>query len=334
MSTKRIKTVSIIIFVYLVISFSTLAYILIMNPGFDIAAYISAISSFFAAILTVLYVQAATKQLEVMTKQSEIMSNQTEIMSKQLTQMEQESKYKSRPLPYFENVELVIEPSRFFYSPPTNEYNFISRYIVKGILKNMTEEPALSLYLTSKIVIKKQTNSIELLSFDCVIDTLGGKEKTKEGQVDLYITMDDNGLLFDAIREMYTKSKITLHIKLLYRSISGGCFKLTNCYYLSIKDEDIQKIKIWHEKISLFNTRYKEQLEELKRIRNKDSKRWHEIFDKIRAEICAEEEENVIIRLRSNSNQLRVDSIDGEEYETERSVDNFRELLALSCKKD
>lgn len=110
-----------------------------IDRDFDFITYIAGLSSFFVALLTVVYVYTTNEQLKM--------------MNKQLKQMEKEQKQQQQPFPHISKVELEIEKPRFFYTPPANEYSCQSRYRIIANIDNLTSEPAVLLDVVATIDI-------------------------------------------------------------------------------------------------------------------------------------------------------------------------------------
>lgn len=259
----------------------------------NLIEYISQNSGFFISLLTLFYVVTTFYQLKV---------------------MEYQLKSKSHPFPYIENITLDVEPPRFFYSPPSDEYSYHTRYFINGIINNITDEPAISLYMSSKININEE----KLLSYEDELDILPGK--TKSDKISLMICEDRSGKLFNALRD---NSRIVLEIKLLYKSISGACFMQTNSYGIYLEENDEETIKNWHTKISSFPVQYKEQLIDLRQIQ-RGTQEWDNLFEKIKNEAGESVSKDFLHLKCHNLNYLTYIPINEKKYREEQLVDNYR----------
>lgn len=306
------------IFIVLIVIIISFTVIKCNYPSFDFITYISTVSSFFIAILTVLYVLTTSRQLG--------------IMKLQLKQMEKESRFKNEPLPVLEKCILRLENPRFFYAPPFDEYSFFSRYFLHGDIYNLTEEPVICLVVKTKILVKGEDNSTsELLAFEKNIEFLAGKEKTLNEAVSSMIVQDKKGILFEAIRE---RKEIICEIKLFYKNISGGCFIQKNCKQMIAEPEHIEVIKQWHTYIAMFFTKYKEELKILKSIKNKDREQWESIFSKIKKDIQEEIPSHPIqMELYSMPDEFEIKTIEEKDFLIELEKDDYRKSLFEKMKK-
>lgn len=287
------------------------------NPSFDFITYIAGISSLFVAILTVLYVLTTTKQLDM--------------MDRQLVQMERESKLKNQPYLFFDEMKMIIEEPRFFYTPPTDEYNFFSRYYIEGVIDNLTNEPAIGIVVFGKITISENEKEEKLLGFESEIEALRGFGRTSERELSIMISSDTKGIVFERLRRLNTSGQLKISTRILYKSISGGYYLQNNIYRVSSSkensEEDVEKketIKEWHTVISMFWTKYAEELIYLKRLRKSESDTWREKFNEIKTEISNSIRTNPIeLKLIPIVRASSVEPISEEKYQEEFLSENY-----------
>lgn len=100
MRAKGISKLLIAIFIALAGSFVLCAILSLNVESFDFIQSIAGTSSFFVAILTVIYVYTSTKQMD--------------LMQRQLSEMTIERQSREQPIPSIENLTFLIQQPRFF----------------------------------------------------------------------------------------------------------------------------------------------------------------------------------------------------------------------------
>ena len=286
MSPKKLRIYLLVIFIALFLIFLIFAILKILNSEFDFITYIAGISSFFIALLTVLYVLTSSKQFE--------------IMSNQLKEMEQERKLQERPLPYLGNIRMEIERPKFYFVPPTKEYSFQSRYFVKSGIGNLSISPAVCTDIIVELQINRDSSLKNLQTSTKRLNILPGNKKTEEKDFSVMFCGDDEAFLFDAIREEKAVDYPKIKIIIVYKSISGGYFLQTNYYYIAPYSETENKLIEWHTHIVQFKTRYKSELKTLLEL-YPDRDKWHNLFEEVQKKALGEIPKDKTIRLDCNS---------------------------------
>ncbi|MPM17362.1 hypothetical protein SDC9_63751 [bioreactor metagenome] len=312
MNYINVKKMLFIIFTLLILIFIVFGINRYQNPNFDFITYLSGTSSFFVAILTVLYVLTTTKQLE--------------IMNKQLNQMEQGQALKSQPFPILELVKIELERPRFFYTPPKDEYSFHSKIYMKGLLNNLLDEPVICIDISAEILLPSENKKLKMTTKR--IEALKGKEQTKDGVIELMYPSDYNATFINAIRENKVNNRPKLSVELLYRSISGGYFCQNSIFHVLEKDEANEQLKQWNTYIVSFNTKFRDELDFLKKCVNHDEK-WDKVFSDIKELIVADlgDESRITFDSRAIYGSFDVKSISKEEYDSKVKKRNYGVFL-------
>lgn len=291
--------------IILICLLSSLVILVVLNfiiKEFDIVTYLTGISSFIIAILTVFY---------VLTN-----SNQLDVMSKQLVEMKKDRELQNQPLPWIENVRFKIDAPRLFYSPPDKKHSFISRYSGYIDLINLSDCPAISIDITSKLIIKNREEETVLESIFERVDTLAGNKRYPRNESDKKISFlfssDETGKLFSILRD-FSKTPI-LKVDIVYRNILGGCFLIENEYQLIQHKEDDDMINLWHTDIVSFETKEKEILEKLIHLKKQKDSGWDELFDSVTASYKYEKDK-VALNAYSLKGALKINTLETEDYE-------------------
>jgi hypothetical protein len=247
----------------------------VFNPRFDVFTSLSGLSSYFVAILTVLYVL--------------VTSNQLDLMAKQLDEMKKGRELQNQPFPLINLIEMKLEKPRYYTLPFTRKRNAMSRYWIDIVVKNIGSSPAVCLQALAILTIPSEKETIVYKSITGSIAALDEKSKSslneekskqrlsKEDILSLRSSFDDNGIfsflflddnngmLLKSIVEgtYYTYSKLT--IKILYKNVLGGCFELRNEYRMLAKSESTQNqtFENWSNQLILSDTNFHDELQEL-----------------------------------------------------------------------
>lgn len=252
-----------------------------IDREFDFITYVAGLSSFFVALLTVVYVYTTNEQLKM--------------MNKQLIQMEKEQKQQQQPFPYINKVELEIEKPRFFYTPPEDEYSCQSRYCIIANIGNLASEPAVLLDVVATIDIPQDNNIVVLDSTTKRIDVLS-KEYNDKIEVNFLFSGDEKAKLFEALRNKRASEFPRLNICIYYRNLVGGCFKQKNSFY--VLPEELDVINNWHIIVNSFEVEYYERLKKLRSLEKGNILRKN-LFDEIKQDIIKRLEDDSIIKLET-----------------------------------
>lgn len=291
-----------------------------IDRDFDFITYIAGLSSFFVALLTVVYVYTTNEQLKM--------------MNKQLKQMEKEQKQQQQPFPHISKVELEIEKPRFFYTPPANEYSCQSRYRIIANIDNLTSEPAVLLDVVATIDIPQGDNLIVLDTTTKRINVLSKKYNEKV-EVDFLFSGDEKAKLFEALRNKKASEFPRLNICIYYRNLVGGCFKQKNSFY--ILPEELDVINNWHIIINSFEVEYYEKLKKLRNLEKGDKLR-ENLFEEIKQDIIKRLEDDSTIKLETMAISIAfsIDFLAEKEYVNEiDKINNYSRFIGFEpeCKE-
>lgn len=280
---------------------------LFKNPSFDFVACLSGISSFFVALLTALYVYTTTNQIEIATMQ--------------LIEMQSERALQQQPLVVSENVTFSLERPRLFYTPPSDEYSYLSRYYLSLCLKNASSFPAISLEVTAEIVLKHEGKTFALKTTSRKCKTLSSGESYT---VQIMFTGDEATWLFDSLREPRADQLPKIEITIIYRNLCGGFFRCCNRTLLVPAECNSLIIKNWHSRINSALYEEKETIRLLKSLEI-DSEKWEEMFNdaKKRFDASLDEGESVEIDCIDIPEEFQLTSITEKEYTKESSNHHF-----------
>ncbi|AOY76702.1 hypothetical protein [Clostridium formicaceticum] len=318
MVSKKFNKMLYFIFFVLFVLFFGLAFISYRNPKFEFITYLSGSSTFIVAVLTVLYVFTTSKQLD--------------IMSNQLEEMKKDRELQSQPLPYVENIKIIVDKPKFFYTPPEDEYSFHSRYRLKAILNNLSEAAAICIDFSACIIIPTEN---EKLSLECTlyrIDVMEGKSRLDEGDgINLLYPLDRNGKFFQALRSKGAKTYPRLYIKSFYRNVSGGCFTYTNEYYIIPDVNKDDTIKDWHTQIVSFETKYKDKLSDLRLLRNRRREKWDDLVKEVKDEIaCGLIDDVLELEVLAIPGKFNIESMERSDYEKIIENNKYGRFLGVS----
>lgn len=236
------------------------------NPSFDVFTCLSGLSSFFVAILTVLYVSVTSSQLD--------------LMSKQLDEMKKDRELQTQPFPLILNAEMILERPLIYAKPREPKYRALSRSRINIVLKNIGSSPAvcidticiLTIPSDEKIIVSEGIpNRINILEENC---------KFPSDDVQYFgcmFTDDFDRALLKSIMESTFLKKRTFHeeslflknprltVRILYKNILGASFVLHNEYIIceeSYEDQD-PIFKNWLSQLMSFKVNFGDELNKL-----------------------------------------------------------------------
>jgi hypothetical protein len=263
----------------------------VFNPRFDVFTSLSGLSSYFVAILTVLYVL--------------VTSNQLDLMAKQLDEMKKGRELQNQPFPWINQVEMKLEKPKYYSLPFTRERNAMSRYFVYIVVKNIGSSPAVCLHALAILTIPYERETIVYESFSGSIAALEEKNKSslseekskqrlsKEDMLSLHSSFNDNGMfnflflydnngiLLKSIKEGTYHRHPRLTIRILCKNILGGCFELHNEYRMFANSDSTQSqtFENWSNQLMLSNINFHDELQELDLT--PDLEEWHKLFKQL-----------------------------------------------------
>jgi hypothetical protein len=272
MESKKINKILLFVSIVLIVAFiGCLAYSL-YNPKFSFIETISSISSFFIACLTVIYVYTT--------------SNQMDLMKQQLKQMQQEQQLSEQPILDLESTKFEIERPRFYYTPPMDEYSYLSRYLFFVQINNISNYPAVFVDVNAQLIIEENGHEMYLDATSRRVNAVAANSASEP--IDIMFAGDGKNKIMSALRSFSTSGLPKLRISICYKSLSGANYMLAHTYWLDIANDNEEYSKIlknWHTTLVSAPVEEKEVLDVLKKTpkgkeRNRVFDLSKELFDK------------------------------------------------------
>ncbi|MEE0110065.1 MAG: hypothetical protein UEP57_04135 [Oscillospiraceae bacterium] len=239
--TNGIRIGVVIFTVALIVSLLVVAYISQKNPNTDFITTISGIGTFATALLTALYVYTTTQQIS--------------IANNQLAEMKHDRITQEQPLVVVDCEKFNVNPPKMYYSPPENEYSFCSQYYYEAEIKNESSFAAISVDVTSEMLIKTDEGKKVLHSSSKRIKTLSAGQQIKIG----FLFLDEGKYsVYTALRQMKTKELPTVKTTIIYKNLCGAYFKVNSYSSVFPSKEDTQQLIAWHTSITTATTASKE----------------------------------------------------------------------------
>ena len=309
MKQRNIRIVLLVIFFALIGSFAIIACISTINEDIDFIATVSGISSFFVAILTVLYVYTTSKQIEV--------------ANEQLAEMKQDRIVHDQPLIEVKNEAFSIERPRFFYTPPEDKYSFQARYNFSLEIINSSQYAAVSVDVNARLLVRENDTYYALQSSTRRINILPSQRHEK---ISFGFAGDEITRLFESLRALQTDFLPKIEIFIYYKNLSGGCFKSKKVGHLVPKEEIENDLKLWHSKINSAYIDEKENiilLTQMKKDRKMEA--WNELFEKIKSTFDRQlgDEKKIVIEFLDIPEKFLLKSISNKEFEEEILTHGF-----------
>jgi hypothetical protein len=214
-----------------------------VEQKYDLISSISAAGTFVIALLTLAYVYITSRQLDV--------------MNEQIIENRKDRELQSQPLPWMTSFGVSIEKPKFYYSPPQKSHRTLSRYFAIFRIKNVGGCPAVSVDISAVLEIPTGDSTKYFTATSERIETLEEKltYPLENNQFyDILFSGDVKGEFLTAIREKNPLKLPKISIRILYRNILGGCFKISNRYIIYAKTEDQDSIiSDWLSSITSFN---------------------------------------------------------------------------------
>lgn len=233
METKKINKALVFILIVLCLAFIGCFVYSFFDSNFSFVNTISSISSFFVAVLTVVYVYTTSKQMDY--------------MKQQLNQMQNDHRMSEQPIIDFEELQFEIERPRLFYTPPKDKYSYLSRYCLGLKVSNVSSYPALFVDISAELIIHDKDNELGLGATSRRLNLVAASSTSEP--VDIMFAGDNNSRIMTALRSHSTSDLPQIHIKACYKSLSGASYLLEHTYWLDIHGDNIDILKNWHTNI-------------------------------------------------------------------------------------
>ena len=208
---------------------------------------IALLSSLLTVFLTSLYVMTTL--------------DQTSSMVNQLNEMKLDRKTQQQPLLIPKVEKFIIDAPRLFFSPPTEEYKFATRCHADIIIENLSSIPVINVQVKSKLYTEKNdTRQVEWESC-AAFDTIGNSKVTAKNMLLQVLHPNE---FFNIIR---SSSAPLLEVEVIYNNIMGAHFAVVKQFALYQSSNDNDSIINWHSDLVSFETKEKENIKHLYRLR-------------------------------------------------------------------
>ena len=262
MGSKRINTILIVVTIALIVAFAGCLIYSFFKPDFSFVDTISAVSSFFVAILTVITVYTTSRQLD--------------FMKQQLDQMEKDHRLSEQPVLDVVTPKFEIERPRFFHSP--KDYSFQSRYFFSLQINNLSAYPAVFADVSAELIVEEHNREIVLGAVSRRINVIAANATSNT--IEIMFAGDGASRILAALRSAILSELPKLRLSVTYKSLSGANYLLEHTYLLDLREEDDQvneTLKNWHTTIVAAPIEQKDAIDKLKRISTKNE--WDTLFE-------------------------------------------------------
>ena len=311
MKLKILKICLIIISCLFCVALLAVSIWAIVKNGIDYIGIMSGISSVVLSLLTALYVYTTSKQIDAVNKQIE--------------EMKMDRITKEQPLLSIVEDKFTIESPNFYYTPPTNEYSFQSRYYYKFKINNESNYSAILIDLDAELLINLSGKLLRLGTCNKRINTLAANKDSKE--LHFMFAGDEELRIFSALREQSVEALPILRLTLIYKNLNGGHFKIHYKSILAPHKENEEIIRKWQKAIVSAESDSKEIVVTMSNMNSDDEKR-DKIFDKIKGLFKKEVgEEEIEIRIIHIDEEYSISLISKEEYEQEMAGHSYPRFI-------
>lgn len=268
-------------------------------PNVEFATIISSIGTVVTAILTGLYVYTTTQQIY--------------IANQQLSEMKSDRVMQEQPLVFTECETFDVHVPKMYYSPPEKKYSYSSQYFYWVEVKNESSFAAISIDVTSELLVKTDDGIKTICTTSERIKFLGAHEHKRVS----FLFLDKEKLcIYDALRQIKTAALPRVKTTILYKNLSGAYFKTENYSTIFPTGEILDKLIRWHTSITTAVVANKEAIVYLNSL-NLDSPQRRMTFDKMKEhfESAFEGDDNISIQCSDEPLEFDFSSISKEEFE-------------------
>lgn len=276
---SMIKISVCIIILFLIVSMIAIGIVSCFAPNVGFITTVSGIGAFFTAILTALYVYTTTQQIS--------------IANQQLAEMKNDRLMQEQPLVFSNCEKFDVCVPKMYYSPPDKEYSYRSQFLYWIDIKNESSFSAISVDVTSEMIVKTD-KGIEIFGATSErIKFLGANQTQKIS----FLFLDDNDVCFyDSLRQIKSSDLPRIKTTIVYKNLCGAYFKTENYSTVFPTEEMSEKLIQWHTAIMSEKVSTKETIAYLKSLGPNNSKR-DELFDVMKNNFAKnfEDAENISI---------------------------------------
>lgn len=317
MNSKRIKVVVFTIIIILFVVFVGALIFSLKDPTINFFSTVSGLSSFFVALLTALYVYTTSKQIEV--------------ANEQLEEMRQERAMHEQPLLVLIDDQFQIERPRFFYSPPEDEYSFLSRYEFSGNVYNCSSYPAVGADISAEILVKKDDR---LYALKTVTRRLNIIQPNEKALFSVGFSGDDVTQLFESLRNSHADLLPRIRTTILYRNLCGGYFESIKYEYIVPFEDDIETLILWHSRIHSAYIEEQEHISILEKMPHNTE--WNTHFNSVKDVFNSSlgDRDNIDLECIEIPEKFSLNSISKQQFDEKTKNHHFSHFVhkAADCK--
>ena len=280
----------------------------------ELVSIIICILSFVLALVSVITVIITLKQN----------AKQISFNKEQLEEMRKEHELSLQPVLMTENPVFKIERPRAFYSPPEKQFSIQSRYFLNLDVRNVTKTVAVFVDAEAKLIVGALDKNKH--KYKRAVTTRTNILTSEENANIHFMFLDDeDDLVYNALRERNQRFLPKVEVILYYKNTSAGCFKTTNVYTVALDESNEAEVKGWHTFLDSVGTRYKEEIEIMKREGNAQGA----IFNSIKMDLdkTLGEVKTINLGCYEGIEEFRYTSISQVEYE--KALEGFRYPLRI-----
>lgn len=258
------------------------------------------ILSFILSLISVITVIITLKQN----------SRQIKFNEEQLEEMRKEHQLSMQPVLMLENPVFQIERPRPFYSPPEKVFSIQSRYFFTINVRNVTKAVAAFVDAEAKLIVGSPEKRLQKRDVAKRNNILTSEDNTTISFMFIY---DKDELVYNALREANYRHLPQVEITLYYKNTSGGCFKTSSIYTVVMDESNESEIKVWHTFLDSAGTRYKEEIDKMRRSGDLKGDTFDSIKEKMNKTLG--EVKTINVKCFEDIEEFRYSSINKEEYE-------------------
>lgn len=321
MEPKKINKILVFILIVLCLAFIGCFAYSFFDSNFSFVNTISSISSFFVAVLTVVYVYTTSKQMDY--------------MKQQLNQMQNDHRMSEQPIVDFQELQFKIERPRLFYTPPKDKYSYLSRYHLGLKVSNVSSYPALFVDISAELIIHDKNDELGLVTTSERLNLVSANSVSES--VDIMFSGDNDNYILSALRSHSTFGLPQIHIKACYKSLSGASYLLEHTYWLDILEDNIDILKNWHTSIVSAPIEEKEILTFLQKANTKIAQ--ESAFDEVKERFDKKllGEKSIDVSLIEIPQKFMLKAISDDEYSKEMDTHQYgryigKNIAFTNCK--
>ncbi len=302
MKQKEHSFIRVIVFVIIVIMlvvFLWSVYKAYTVPNFEFVACVSGVGTFLTAVLTALYVYTTTQQIS--------------IANKQLSEMKFERLSQEQPLVLVDSDTFTVHSPKMYFSPPENEYSFNSQFVYEGELKNESSFSAVSVDVSSEMLISTKKGIRTLKSASNRIKVLPAGQKTT---FDFLFLGKGDISIYDSLRQLQSEKLPIIKTTIVYRNLCGGFYSSENYSMVFPTMEEVKDLVAWQTAITSAEVASRETVEYLLSLNESDPNR-DKLFHEIKEAFDNSTKKPSEIQLECVDQPLKFDirAISKDEYE-------------------